>query len=141
MRVMIQAGILSVTQPSPEDLALTLDRTALKGAGRNAIGHFLLQLQVHKATANVEAAKKLFDYYSGVVEPWTTWRDIVLANKRPRKMFAQPNLVVENDEVQLKAYEPTCEGLIQSWVERFEDAESLYADILHLSKVDAHYFT
>ena len=45
-------------------------------------------------------------------------REVVLQNKVPRKVFVQGNTVLEGDKVILKEYEPTLEGLIQSFVER-----------------------
>jgi dipeptidyl-peptidase-3 len=45
-------------------------------------------------------------------------RDLVLKNKIPRKVFVQGNTVLEGDEVILKEYEPSLEGIIQSFVER-----------------------
>lgn len=139
-RVLIQAGVAAVTQTKENDLLVTLDRSALKGAGRIAIGHFLLELQVYKATGNIEKAKELYNHYAEVTEPWLSWRSIVLANKQPRKMFVQSNTTVENSDVKLKTYEANVEGLIQSWVERFDDPQPLYDDLLALTKADAKYF-
>lgn len=140
-RVLIQAGVVQVTQPSEGDLLVTLDRSAIKGAGRAAIGHFLLQLQVYKATGNIEEAKKLYNHYADVSEPWISWRSIVLANKQPRKMFVQPNMVVgKNSTVKLKTYEASLEGLLQSWTDRFTEPQPLYDALLELTKADAHHF-
>lgn len=131
----------NITEHKPGDLLVTLDRTALRGAGRNAIGHFLLQLQVYKATGDVVAAQKLFNHYSEVTEPWLSWRKIVLANKQPRKMFAQCNTFLKGDGgVELKNYEGSVEGLILSNVERFEEPEELYEGLLNLAKQDSQYF-
>ncbi|KAI4468162.1 dipeptidyl peptidase iii-related [Holotrichia oblita] len=138
-RVLIQAGVVTVRQQETQELLLTVDRKSLKGAGRNAIGHFLLQLQIYKATANIKAARELFKLYSDVTDQWISWRDIVLANKRPRKMFTQPNMVL-NKEIELKTYDASPEGLIQSWVERFDNVLPLYEALLTLSKKDAHFF-
>lgn len=124
----------------PGDLLVTLDRSALRGAGRNAIGHFLLQLQIYKASGNVEAAQKLFNHYSNVSEQFLKWRPIILANKQPRKMFAQCNTVLNGGEVQLKCYEGSVEGLILSNVERFEEPEPLYEALLKLAKEDSEHF-
>lgn len=137
--MLIQAGVVTVTQQETQELLLTVDRKSLKGAGRNAIGHFLLQLQIYKATANVKAARELFKLYSDVTDHWVSWRGIVLANKRPRKMFTQPNMVL-NKEVELRVYDASPEGLIQSWIERFDNALPLYEALLLLSKKDAHFF-
>lgn len=139
-RVLIQAGVASVTQVNENDLLVTLDRSALKGAGRIAIGHFLLELQVYKATGNIQKAKELYNHYSEVSEPWLGWRSIVLANKQPRKMFVQSNTTNKQGDVTLKTYEANVEGLILSWVERFEDPQPLYEEIMELTKADAKYF-
>ncbi|GJQ76211.1 hypothetical protein Trydic_g1952 [Trypoxylus dichotomus] len=138
-RVLIEAGVVNILQSTPQDLLLSIDRTSIKGAGRNAIGHFLLKLQIYKSTANISAAKKLFQKYTDVTNQWISWRDIVLANKRPRKMFTQPNMIL-NKQVELKPYEASPEGLIQSWVERFDEPELLHEALLMLSKKDAHFF-
>lgn len=119
---------------------MTLDRAALKGAGRSAIAHFLLQLQVYKATANIEAAQNLYQHYSEVCEPWINWRTIVLAHKQPRKIFAQANTVLNGTKIELKTYDESPEGMIQSWTERFSQPEKLYKALLDLSAADAHFF-
>lgn len=140
-RVLIQAGVANITEHKPGDLLVTLDRNALRGAGRNAIGQFLLQLQIYKATGDVEAAQKLFNHYSTVEEPWLSWRPIVLANKQPRKMFAQCNTFLKGDGgVELKSYEGSVEGLILSNVERFEEPDGLYDALLKLAKEDSVHF-
>lgn len=100
-----------------------------------------MQLQVFKATGNVEEAKKLYNHYAEVSEPWTSWRSIVLANKQPRKMFVQPNLFLEQDStVTLKTYDASLVGLLQSWTDRFIEPQSLYDALLELTKTDAHHF-
>ncbi|CAG9826527.1 unnamed protein product [Diabrotica balteata] len=139
-RVLIQAGVVSITQPSENDLLVTLDRSAIKGAGRVAIGQFLLQLQIYKATGNLEEAQELYNHYAEVSEPWLSWRSIVLANKQPRKMFVQANTSTAEDGVSLKSYEPSLEGLVQSWVERFSKPQQLYDALLQLSNADAAHF-
>jgi dipeptidyl-peptidase-3 len=42
----------------------------------------------------------------------------VLDKKVPRKVFVQANTQLQGDNVVLKEYEPTLEGLIQSYAER-----------------------
>ncbi|CAG9762167.1 unnamed protein product [Ceutorhynchus assimilis] len=139
-KVLIQAGVVQVTQPSEGDLLVSMDRAALRGAGRCAIGSFLLKLQVYKATGNLEAAQKLYNQYSEVNEPWLSWRSIVLAKKQPRKIFVQANTYVENASVKVKEYEATAEGLIESWVDRFDNKELIYEALLDQTKADAQYF-
>jgi dipeptidyl-peptidase-3 len=56
------------------------------------------------------------------LEFWgTKVRDVVLLKKQPRKVFVQANTFVgEDGNVSIKHYEPTPEGMIQSWVDREE---------------------
>lgn len=43
----------------------------------------------------------------------------MLAAKPAKELFVQPNTFVTDDgEVVLKEYEPTVDGMIQSWAER-----------------------
>ncbi|KAK9880465.1 hypothetical protein WA026_011710 [Henosepilachna vigintioctopunctata] len=139
-QVLIQAGVARVTQPTKDDLLVTLDRSQIRGAGRNAIGHFLLQLQTYKATGNLKAAEDLFNQYSKVTEPWLSWRSIVLAKKQPRKIFVQSNTFEEKEKVNIKTYESTPEGLINSWIDRFDDSDSLHKAILDLTEKDSKHF-
>lgn len=139
-RVLIEAGVVKVTQPSEGDLLVTLDRSAIKTTGKEAISNFLLKLQIYKATADLKKATELYNHYAEVSEPWLSWRSIVLAKKQPRKMFVQANTVLEGSNVSLKTYDVTPEGLIQSWVDRFEDPQFLYESLVKLAKADEHHF-
>ncbi|KAL1512766.1 hypothetical protein ABEB36_002298 [Hypothenemus hampei] len=142
-RVLIQAGVVQITQPSEGDLLITLDRSAIRGAGRCAIGQFLLQLQIYKATGNIEAAQKLYNHYSEVNEPWLSWRSIVLAKKQPRKIFVQANTEIEKEQVKLKEYPASVNGLLTSWVERFMwslNVDYIYEVLLEQSRTDADFF-
>lgn len=48
-RVLIKAGVVTVSEIDNNNLLISLDRTAIYGAGRNAISQFLLELQVYKS--------------------------------------------------------------------------------------------
>lgn len=101
------------------DLEIHLDRSKILTHGRPAVEKYLQKLHVYKSTADVEAGKRLYDDITSVNEWWgTKVRDIVLKNKVPRKVFVQGNTVLNGEEVILKEYEPTLEGMIQSYVER-----------------------
>lgn len=139
-RVLVEAGVAKVSQPTKDDLLITLDRACLKSAGREAISNFLLKLQVFKATGDVEAATKLFNQLSNVEEPWLGWRSIVLANKQPRNMLIQSNTIKNGDDVELHTYKSTIEGLIESWIERFTYPEPLYTAITESVSDDYPFF-
>lgn len=104
------------------DLEIHLDRSKILSHGRPAVERYLQELHVYKSTADVEAGKKLYDEVTEVDEWWGgKIRPVVLEKKTPRKVFVQANTVLEEDgsgKVVLKEYEPTMEGMIQSFAER-----------------------
>lgn len=138
---MMRAGIVTIEEKGRNDLLLTLDGSAIHGPGRQAVGQFLLQLQVLKAMADAEGAKQLYNDYTAVTDEWLIKRDIVIANKKPRRMFVQANLVKCDDDVKLITYEPTPEGLIQSWLDRLPDLKCLiYENLLTYACLDEDKF-
>ncbi|XP_053986648.1 dipeptidyl peptidase 3 [Hylaeus volcanicus] len=148
LRVCMEAGDGFVTVTETEagkNLLLTVDRSKILTVGKNAIREFLTKLQVYKSTGDIEAAKEMYEKYSEVPEtgpqPWTRWRDIVLAFKEPRKIFVQSNTFVNGENgVQLKNYEPNFAGVIQSWMERFPSSETSKT-LIELWEKDKEYFT
>ncbi|KAL4929597.1 dipeptidyl peptidase 3 [Aspergillus undulatus] len=123
LRTFLDAGDdfvkLAYTKENLSDLEIKLDRSKILSHGRPAVEKYLQKLHVYKSTADVEAGKALYDDITSVDEWWgTKVRDIVLKNKIPRKVFVQGNTILEGDEVILKEYEPTLEGIIQSFAER-----------------------
>lgn len=87
-----------------------------------AVASFLQKIHIYKSTADVETGTKFFNDMSSVgLEYWgTKVRDVVLKNKQPRKVFVQANTYLDEatGQVTLKQYEPSLEGIIQSWAER-----------------------
>ncbi len=51
-----------------------------------------------------------FVVYSGVSDMELKLRDIVMAKKKPRRVFVQPHTYVEGDKALLKEFAPTHEG-------------------------------
>ncbi|XP_045493588.1 dipeptidyl peptidase 3 [Colias croceus] len=133
-------GMLTITETEPgKDLLMTLDRTRLPTDGKRIIGEFLVKLQTIKATGDSAAGEKLFGEYSRLAGCWGKWRDIVLMHKQPRNIFVQPNTEAKGDEVELKRYPATAEGMIASWVQRFPTTKP--DDILEkLAEDDSKYF-
>lgn len=131
MRVLLEAGegLVQVDEPTPGELRLRLDRTKIETVGRQALHVFLQKLQVYKSSGDIAAAAQMYAHYSAVDEggahPWAAWRDIVLANKKPRMIFVQSNTVLaEGGAVELRSYEPTLDGFVQSWRERLPGVEA-----------------
>ena len=123
LRTFLDAGDdfvkLSYKKENLSDLKIHLDRSKILTHGRPAVAKYLQKLHVYKSTADVEAGKGLYDDITSVDSWWgTTVREVVLSKKVPRKIFVQANTILEGDQVTLKEYEPTLEGLIQSYAER-----------------------
>ncbi|KAI1859479.1 hypothetical protein JX265_010482 [Neoarthrinium moseri] len=122
----LQAGEGFCTlEHSGDDVAgavINLDRSKILTVGRKAVGDYLQKLHVYKATADVEAGGAFFlgmtevdaDYWGRKI------RDEVLRVKQPRKVFVQANTFLDEQtgKVSIRHYEPTLEGIIQSFAER-----------------------
>lgn len=111
---------VKATKEDLSDLQIYLDRSKILSHGRPAVEKLLQKLHVYKSTADVEAGTKLYDEITHVDEWWGgKARPVVLDKKTPRKVFVQANTVLQDDgKVSLKEYEPTLEGMVQSYVER-----------------------
>lgn len=133
LRVLLEAGQDFVRVEETEvgkNLLLTLDKTKIKTIGAKAIAEFLTKLQVYLSTADIKAATALYEHYSAVlprqedaVHPFLNWRDIVMAHKKPRKIFVQANTNLHENKVSIKTYNASPEGLIQSWLDRFPSSD------------------
>uniref|UniRef100_A0A914E4I0 Dipeptidyl peptidase 3 n=1 Tax=Acrobeloides nanus TaxID=290746 RepID=A0A914E4I0_9BILA len=126
LRVAMAAGQGFVTieevtgEDGKPDLKFRLDRTKIDSVGKPAIGEFLKQLQYYKATANAVEGTKFYNQWAAVGPEQKRWREIVVARRKPRRVYVQPNTVLEaNGEVSLKNYQENYEGMIQSFVERY----------------------
>jgi len=125
------------------DLLMTVDKEKIHTTGKQAIGDFLRKLQVYKATADVAAARTMFDHYSEVPEegpqPFASWIPLILRKKQPRRFLVQAHTELKGEEVVLHQYEPSAEGMIRSFVERFPDP-ALEDRLLELHQKDAAHF-
>ncbi|XP_056022122.1 dipeptidyl peptidase 3-like [Ostrea edulis] len=150
LRVMLEAsqGLVTITKTTGEDgkddILLKLNRSKITSVGKPAIGNFLRKLQVYKSLGDVESGKKMYDYYSDVHdrdEPhFLSLRSIVLQRKQPRRMFVQHNTVVKGTTVELRSYDATAAGLIQSWIERFPEKD-IEHKMMKLWEKEKPYFT
>lgn len=114
---------LDYSNPDLSDLTIKLDKHKILSVGRPAIEAYLQKLHVYKCTADLEQGKKLYEQSTHVDDFWATKvREQVLKNKQPRKVFVQANTFEHDGEVSLKEYEPTLEGMIQSFAERERDS-------------------
>lgn len=133
LRVLLEAGQDFVRVEETEagkNLLLTLDKSKIKTVGAKAIEDFLVKLQVYKSTGDFKGATLMYDNYSAVLSrkddathPFLNWRDIVMAHKKPRKIFVQANTNLHDNKVSIKTYNASPEGLIQSWLDRFPSSD------------------
>lgn len=120
-KVLLAAGdsFLTVAHDKTSNkLTVTVDRNKIATHGKPAIASLMLKLHIWRCTADV---KRCREYYVPLTEPtgvFLEWRRIMLAKQTARQVFVQPNTFISDGEVFLKEYEPTVEGMIQSWAER-----------------------
>jgi len=142
MQVMLEAGqdFLVVKEVAGEDgkpdLLITMDREKILSIGKPAIASFLLKLQVYKSTGDIKAAKAMYDKYSEVSEPWASRRQIVIDRKQPRVILVQGNTVLKEEKLDLVQYDPSAEGMVRSWAERFPSASGVDSIIAQLADKD-----
>ncbi|KAL8803467.1 MAG: hypothetical protein Q9182_003164 [Xanthomendoza sp. 2 TL-2023] len=123
LKTFLDAGegftVLDYTDNDLSDLMVKMDREKILTVGRKAVEVYLQKLHVYKCTADYDAGKRLYDEMTNVDEWWADKvRPEVLRRKTPRKVFVQANTYEKDGKVELREYEPTCEGMIQSWSER-----------------------
>ncbi|OAK94367.1 dipeptidyl-peptidase III [Phaeosphaeriaceae sp. SRC1lsM3a] len=123
LRTFLNAGVefcqLEWEKDDLSDLTIRLERERILDLGRPAVDDYLQKLHIYKATADYAAAKRLYDDVTDV-EPFyeNMVRPAVLSKKTPRKVFVQANTVEKDGKVELREYEATNVGMIQSCVER-----------------------
>ncbi|KAH7312542.1 peptidase family M49 [Stachybotrys elegans] len=103
-----------------QQLTVHVDRSKILTAGRKALGDLLLHLHIWRVTGDVEAFKAHLNDIA-VDEYWLKIRSIVKARKLNSWMFIQSNTFIDEDgsDIEIKTYDETPEGMIQSWADRF----------------------
>jgi len=106
---------------------MKVDRSRIREHGFKALSDFLHKLHVYKSIGDYDTAEKFFNHYSEVDETMLRVRKIVMDNKTPRPLELQPNLMLVPSEggqqkVVYKGYESTMDGIIQSYLDRWQGA-------------------
>jgi dipeptidyl-peptidase-3 len=128
LKVLLEAGNnfikISKTKNSEENnidwISVDIDKSQILTTGRKAMGDFLLKMNVFKATADYKRASEMFYGYSMVDENFLELRNIIIANKKPRRLELQGN-IIRNDDRSLNyvTYEDNFNGIIESFKARF----------------------
>ncbi|GAT27472.1 dipeptidyl peptidase III [Aspergillus luchuensis] len=112
-------GLYSVTSNLEKNsLTVKVDRSRLISHGKPSLGRMLLKLHIYRCTADVSNCRCFYEDLSHVDEQALKWRDIVVSKKDPPLVFSQANTYLVGDDVKIKEYEPTAQGVVQSWAER-----------------------
>ena len=112
-------GFMTIDCNSAKDqITVHVDRSRIVSDGKPALGRMLLRLQMYRSTADVKSCRNYYEDLSRVDGSYLEWRRIVLARVQPKWIFVQPNTFLEGEEVILKNYDATPQGVIQSWAER-----------------------
>ncbi|ELP92790.1 dipeptidyl peptidase III, putative [Entamoeba invadens IP1] len=101
-----------------EDGNVVLDRNMI-GKGIEELKKLLLNIQVARATGDLKFAQDFFIPLSTPNEEDLKIRQIVIDRNIPRSGLVQCNIIKEGEEYKMKTYEPNVEGMIQSYLDRF----------------------
>lgn len=100
-------------------LTVHVDPTMFASHGKPALGRYLLRLHIWRCTADFSACKDFYEPLCAVDGEYDKWRQIMCSKPKPRWKFVQPNTFLRGeDEVEVKVYEASNRGVIQSWAER-----------------------
>lgn len=118
------SGDLYTILYDPESMRLTVKirRDQVLGKGKPSLARMLLPLHIYRCTADRDNCREFYEALSHVDEMALKWREVVVSRKDPPLIFCHANTYVDGGEVNLKEYEATAHGVIQSWAEREIDS-------------------
>ena len=107
------------SKPDYSDLTLKLNKDLICSIGKDSMKEYLEKIHIYKCSADYASGKELYDRMTKVDETMQRYRDVVMARKLPRKQFVQANTFIqEGGNVELKEYEASVRGMIQSFSDR-----------------------
>lgn len=96
-----------------------VDRSKITSHGKPSLGRTLCRIHTWRCIAGVKSCREFNAPLSGVDGEYEAWRQIVVTKPEPRWKFVQANTVLKEDgEVELRVYEESNEGIIQSFAEK-----------------------
>ena len=99
-------------------LNVNVDRSQIASVGRPALRGLLMKLHIYRSTADVSRCRILMKELTTPSIECLEWRQILLQEAAVKRVFVQPNTFLDGDDVVLRDYEPSSQGMIRSWAER-----------------------
>ncbi|KAJ3493276.1 hypothetical protein NLG97_g4832 [Lecanicillium saksenae] len=99
---------------STGELTVRVDPSKFHSHGKPALGSYLCRLHIWRCTADVSSCRDLYESLCVVDGEYENWRKIVCSKPNPRWKFVQPNTFINGESVEMKVYEESNEGIIQS---------------------------
>ncbi|KAF1738926.1 putative dipeptidyl peptidase 3 [Beauveria bassiana] len=113
------SGVIRVDHnSSSSNLTVRVDKSKMQSHGKPALSKYLCCLHIWRCTADVSSCKELYEPLCAVDGDYEVWRKIVCSKPNPKWKFVQPNTFLNGDSVEMKVYDESNEGIIQSWAER-----------------------
>lgn len=102
------------------NINLILFREMVLCYGHELVTRIIIPLQIWMSSGNSEEASMFFDKYSQIPEHFLNIKKLFNENFTPRKLQLFDNLELDevNQNVYVKEYPETIEGIIQSFVDR-----------------------
>jgi len=123
LRTLLAAGegLVRIECVGEDNLVVHLEESKVSSVGKPAIGAFLREIMICKATADQPRLAALFtDRTDASSDYWIGLRKRVLAQKDLRKQYVQAHTTSgEDGTVHLEQFDPSPAGMVQSFVRRF----------------------
>ena len=99
--------------------------------GKELVREMLIVLQVYKSSGAADRATKWYNEYSTVDDFFLTIREIVVKNKKGRRLECNNNLFKYSDScIQPVNYPSSFEGIIMSYADRYQFNKGLYKQVI-----------
>lgn len=124
LRCLLDAGEEFVSLSTDgENVIVSMDGSKIESVGKPAVGEFLRQLHIFKSIGDFDSGKALYDEYTSVSSDFVELRNVVMANRKPRKIYVQPHTRINSDtgEVELVEFPASTAGVVESMLTRFPD--------------------
>ncbi|OAA72056.1 Peptidase M49, dipeptidyl-peptidase III [Akanthomyces lecanii RCEF 1005] len=112
-------GVLSVDADlDAQNITIRVDEGKILSHGKPALGQLLCRYHIWRCTADVKSCREFYEPLTSVTGQYEDWRRIVCQKPETRWKYVQPNTIRKDDDVELKIYETSDDGIIRSWMER-----------------------